>query len=302
MILAGSSAELSHALEVAPAGETLQLHAGTFIAPRGGFVVSRSLRLEGTHPLRNHLRGGSIIEPASPDDHGIVIPDGIENVTLTDLIVRGTQKPGTGDGIHMVQTRTLGCIELRNLFVWGCGRDGIHLECTNGSIDWLVIDGCMSSVNGRHGLFVRHSVGANIRGGFYAHNGRCGMVLDEGAAAAIQQLSIEGNQETGPASDYEPQLWLRGGAGHNVEGCRFEDWARTHGARAGITVENGVGVRIVGCSFVQPDTAPSRGILFRNKCSACEVGLNTWRRVTRPTDIDTTCTGVEIRDPQAFLD
>ena len=109
MILAGSSTELAHALAVAPEGETLQLHAGTFIAPRGGFVVPRGLRLEGTHPLRNHLRGGTIIQPASPADHGIVIPDGIDNVTISDVIVRGNEQPGEGDGIHLVHAKTPGC-------------------------------------------------------------------------------------------------------------------------------------------------------------------------------------------------
>lgn len=302
MILAGSSSELAHALDTAPEGETLQLHAGVFVAPRGGFVVPRGMRLEGTHPLRNRLTGGTIIQPASPDDHGIVIPEAIDNVTLLDLIVRGTERPGTGDGIHFVHAKTSGCLELRNVMVWGAGRDGIHFEATAGSVDWLVIDGCMSHHNGRHGLYLRHAYGPNIRGGFYARNGRCGMFLDECGATAVQQLSIEADQQTGPATDYEPLLWLRGGAGHNVEGCRFEDWARGKGAKAAMTVENATGVRIVGNSFIQPDASPSRGILFRNQCAVCEVGLNTWRRVSHRIDIDASCKGIVVREPQATLD
>ena len=183
---------------------------------------------------------------------------------------------------------------------WGYGRDGIHMEGTDHSVDWLVIDGCVSHHNGRHGLYVRNTYGPNLRGGFFSRNGRCGILLDECGAASVRDLSIEANQQTGPASDYEPLLWLRGGYAHTVDSCRFEDWARGRGARAAVTVENASGVRIVGCSFVQPDRTPSRGVLFRNHCDACEVGLNTWTRVTQLTDIDATCTGIAVRDPLAL--
>lgn len=301
MILAGTTDEFQHALEVAPAGETLQLHAGVIVAPRGGFVVPRGMRIEGSHPLRNRVLGGTMIHPASPDDHALVIPQGVDNVTIADVIVRGPERAGEGDGIHLVQTGTPACIELRNVYVWGCGRDGIHLESTDHSIDWLVVDGCMSNHNGRHGLNIRKSYGPNLRGGFYARNGRCGILLDECAAASVRDLSVEANQQAGPESDYEPLMWLRGGYANNVVGCRFEDWAHFKGARAALTVENNIGTRIVGCSFVQPDRTPSRGILFRNHCQTCEVGLNTWTQVTQLTDVDAkTCTAIDIREPQAI--
>ena len=299
MIWAGTTDELLHALDVAPAGETLQLHAGTLVAPRGGFVVPRGMRIEGAHPLRNRVRGGTIIQPASPDDHGLVIPQGVDNVTIVDVIVRGPGQAGNGDGIHLAQTGTPSCVELHDVFVWGCGRDGIHLESADHSIDLLVVDGCMSHHNGRHGLYIRNTYGANLRGGYYARNGRCGIALDGCASASLRDLSMEANQQTGPASDFEPLLWLRGGYAHNVDGCRFEDWARGRGARAAITVEDASGVRITGCSFVQPDPTPSRGILFRNHCDACDVGLNTWTHVTQRTDIDASCSGIAVRDPQA---
>jgi hypothetical protein len=231
-----------------------------------------------------------------------VIPQGVDNVTLANLIVQGPEKAGAGDGIHMVQQGTPSCIELHDVVVWGCGRDGIHIESTTHSVDWLIIDNCTSNSNGRHGLFIHASYGPNLRSGFYAANGRCGIVLEACGAASLRDLSIEGNQRTGAPGDNESQLLLSGGLAHNVDACRFENWAKWQGARAAVTVDNVAGVRIVGCSFVQPDRTPSRGVVYRNHARACELGLNTWTRVTQRTDIDATCTTIEVREQQATFD
>ena len=301
MIWASKSTELMHALEVAPAGETVQLHAGTFTAPPGGFVVPRGMRIEGAHPLRNRFRGGTIIEPASPDDSGLVIPGGVDNVTITDLILRGPERPGRGDGIRLIQTGTTACVELHNVSVWGFGRDGLHFEITKGSVDLLLIEGCLSHHNGRHGLYVAGPYGPIVRGGYYSRNGGAGVMFDLCGAVAVLQVGLEANQQRAPAGDYAPELYLRGGSAHNVDGCRFEDWARAGGSHAAITVENAKGVRIVGCSLVGLGDTPCRGVLFRNQCDACEIGLNTWVRVSRPTDIDASCTSIAVTKPQAIV-
>jgi hypothetical protein len=297
MIVAPTSARLADALSAAPAGETVSLNAGTYTAPKGGFIIDKSIRIAGTHPLRNRIKGGAIIIPASPDDHAIQVS--ADNLMISDLIIHGTQKPGDGDGIHFERTSDGGCIEFERILVWGVGRDGIHVEPHNASANLLEIRSCISNANGRHGVYVLTSMSPAITGGVYAGNARCGIMLDGCEAAMVWHVGLEANQRSGPSSDLEPNLYLRGGNGHNVEACSFEDFARYGGGRCAMTIENSHGTRIVGTIFGNPTTDPSRGIVFRNKCKNCLVDLNSWHRITKPIDIDATCADVTTQ-PQAI--
>jgi hypothetical protein len=234
-------------------GQTLEVGAGRVNCPPGGFTIPSGVHVIGAWPGRNRVTGGTIFLPASPNDDALVLLRGEDdpagNVRLEQLIVRGTNEPGTGRGfvVDCDQPGIPAHIEFVRCMAWGVGQDGFFVRHPTRSVDCVLIQECSSCVNGRHGIYVEHTAWTRLEGCVVNANAASGITVSLGGLSILEDCYADGNK--GPAQmvlDRTVAAEIRGGA---CEGFQ---------ANVGVSVSGGRDVRIGGMTFLSsaPPTAP----------------------------------------------
>ena len=271
-----SASALVAALLAAHPGDTIELAPGRYLAPPGGFVVSHALLVEGPHPSLDRMQAGAIIVPASPDDHAVVVTS--RNVTLKNLMVRGVERPGKGDGIHIELAETGACVRLEDCMVWGAGWDGISaIGPKGGSIDELRIVRCISHRNGGSGIRIRGCYGPSIEHAYCARNAQAGVSVEYSDGALLLDVAAEGNPV---------QVVVQGGTSQTVLAPKIENFA------TGVSMRGVLGGTIQGGAFLNPKKEGTSIELIG--CKSCWIGLNTHRHVARMVVQDDACSAIDV--------
>jgi hypothetical protein len=256
----------SFAIAAASDGDAIYFPAcyGSYVAPSGGWQVTKSLQIYGDGPGAFGATSGSILTANSAADNIFNIVGPVRNVAIRDLQLRGAT--GTGGGCGIVSTgsdttQTEGLL-LRNLLVSGCGGDGIKAHNPIGmSVRDSVIRGC---------------VGAGIRITRYG--------LDQRVGIYVQGTSLEGNQGNG---------MIASGVRVGVFDCNFDGNAAAPGVGADLEVDSAGNVRVQGCRFVNFDIGNIKMACAIYGPNSGVVGLCYFET----NDAAANCTGIDVSSP-----
>lgn len=279
------AAEFAEVLSTAKKGDTIAVGPGTIKAPIGGFQVPSNIKIIGAWPGRNRITCGTIIEPASPNDHGFVLcaneSDPPGNVRLEHLIVRASPQPGTGCGFIIDRPASLpGQIPAHVEFVrcqtWGVGQDGFFVRHGNRGIDAVILDHCSCANSGRHGIYIEQGTWPRLYGCLPAANRGAGVYLMGVEQGLLEDVYTDANAG--------PQIVINGGMWNKVvRGC-CEAFVGPGRAGVGVLLKSGREQRIDGMTFLSgaPPSRPAGiSILGENTLSPA-IGRCGHRNVPEP--------------------
>jgi parallel beta helix pectate lyase-like protein len=273
--------ELVSAVAQAADGEVVAIAPGEYALPSEGLQVRTAITLIGANPAPNRIRSGTRLRPAVENGYGIVVTPEDGNVTIANLTISpDRQQPASvmpRAGILVASDHTIADITLSRCTVWHMGGSGIHVQASSGSVNALVIEGCVCCGNSSHGAFLKGVPYPRIAGGYFAANARSGLVLDQCTFARVRDVAFEANQRQATDPVHEPELYLRGGYAHVVDACVFEDFAQHGPSRTAIVAEDCHGGSIAHCLFQNPQPGGGTAIQVLSASDGIAFEANTMK-------------------------
>ena len=301
-------ATVEAAISAASPGDRIYIKKGTYTAPAGGYVISKSLEIFGDGPGGAVFAGtpGTLLEGAVGSTTPVIKIDvdgnpdaALRNVYIHDLQI--TQLTSNGgipapfdtmnSGVYCKITsssKSLGDFHLARLFIYGMGGDGIHLEGLDGDHNPQIvsIEDCVADFNSNNGLYMLYSNATAIRGGDFGGNYHKGIHASECPYITIVEAVAESNEHsgTGVATDtFVPsQVFMEGCNGFLMSGCDIEGFTNGGtGSVVGIAV-NSLGGYIGSNSFYDNSALTgSTGIYVGYTSQGITVGPNQFTHVDK---------------------
>lgn len=297
----GNCATLDSALVYVQDGDRIHMSAGTYVAPSGGWHITKSIELFGDG-AGDKAGGATRLMPNAPGGTpaGAVIvlePNTVsgsadlENVNIHDLQLLGqTNRPTSAIsgqyGITWQQSggKSIEDLRLSRLYIGNMGDDGINLKGVGSTFvvvadinDVEVMD-CLGD-----GIELYQCTATNLIGDDFH---RCD--LTGGNIGGCEGIRIIGStfEDNDLASPNQGKAMLQVDSSHGfvVQGCHFEQF--DHGAALAIRVDNDLGGYIGSCLFSNPTATTSRGIWLSdsgtnpaNPVTGIVIGPNAWQLV-----------------------
>ncbi len=262
---------------------------GPYVAPPGGWRISKSLELFGDGPGDGTIAGASSIVPdASGNAFVLDSTVTLVNIALHDLLVVGAAgAKGRRAPVRLTQsdlgTHTLSGLRIERVEFVAVAGDAILLDGgARNAIMQVSITDCEINSAGGNGVTLRNTPVTSLRGG-YIHDCR-GFGLYGEAALGVRLFGVafEHNQLEGRSNDQDSQLRLKLCHGFTVIGGHFEEFSSvSRPARTAITIENCRGGQLSSNVFMKNAAriSGSRGILIHGASQDIDVGSNSYWRV-----------------------
>lgn len=148
--------------------------ASAYVAPTGGFLISKSIELRGDGPGSSARGGGTVLTPPGANGPVISIGSGVRGASIRDLRIQGSGGSGTSPAISCIQAPNAAAIEdlsLRRVHIIGMPGDGISLSANGeaqGRIARTRIRDCVITNVGGAGIRITNALGSTIEGVYFS--------------------------------------------------------------------------------------------------------------------------------------
>jgi len=261
----------------------------TYVAPIGGWQITKSLTVRGEGPGTSGFSGATITKPYDQSNPVFVIVPPASMVFIHDLDIVGTTgSTGAGGvGIKCVMDGTHDAsvdIGLRRLTLSGLYNHGIHVEGYGAStyVDGLHISDCAVGSCGGAGVYLKKVRAVYVSGLRCQSNGLSGLAADT-CEVIVSTSTFDGNCTTTSDSS-DGNVKLADCVSGQVEASRFLN-LHVGSVKKGIVVNGGMAV-VGTCYF---EAAPGSGtagsgIVVTNAGPVTILG-NRFKKITTLVDI-----------------
>jgi hypothetical protein len=269
---------IQEAIDRAAPGAVIYIPSGIY---NENIVIDKQLTIQGdqigANPFIATDHAGTVIQPTSRDSHAITIRAPASLVQIKDLRIQGADRPGDGDGIHIVGDRPVNkvsTVTIENVFITAVGRHGVYCH----DVDFPYLNNVHSVGNKHSGFWFETSAQVLCVHTYALENDLTGVRVDAVGGFQWHGIGIERNQTRGRNPDIDAQLFVTSSSAIIIGRTDFETFDRPGGANTAMAFRSCTGVNILGNAINNAEIG-GRGILIDGNNKGVFIGSNQFVNV-----------------------